>query len=120
MSNFGIGAAIAVAFLAEREAHVTEVPTETELEKALAEAKEIFPAGRIVRLKSSGPNMTVQRVYLYDDGDEEGVMVDCLWFPSTYNNYPATLSAGGGAGGSVEYGREVQQFDFHPDTIIGV
>lgn len=115
MSNFGMMAAIGAAFVAERESHVTdEVPA---LETELAEAKEIFPAGRIVRLKSGGPNMTVQRCYIYDDGDEQGVMVDCLWFQATYN--PAVLGSGG-AGGSVEFGRDVQQSDFHPDTITGV
>lgn len=118
MSNFGMMAAIGAAFVAEREAHVTEVPG---LETALEEAKTLFPAGRIVRLKSGGPNMTVQRVYIYDDGSEdEGIMVDCLWFQTSYHPAVFGAPASGGAGNPIEYGRDAQQFDFHPDTIIGV
>lgn len=120
MSNFGMMAAIGAAFVAEREAHVTVAP-ETAMEAQLEEAKTLFPAGRIVRLKSGGPNMTVQRVYIYDDGSEdEGIMVDCLWFQASYHPAALSATASGGAGGSVEYGRDVQQFDFHPDTITGV
>lgn len=82
----------------------------SELSKQLEEAQVLFPTGRIVQLKSGGPKMTVQRCYIFEDGEDDGVMVDCIWFPSSTNSV--------GVVPIVEYGRDVQQFDFPPDALI--
>jgi uncharacterized protein YodC (DUF2158 family) len=87
----------------------------SELLQKFTEAQVLFPSGLVVQLKSGGPKMTVQRCYIYDDGEDEGVMVDCLWFNSSYN--PGVLSTGGP---TIEYSGSVQQFDFSPDVLTAI